>query len=82
MNGWKKSDGAPVMNRDLWELLLERIRLLRSTRCQKISFWLVPREQNEVADRMAKYAATLGPRSRFGIPTPGNLPVLIDPSQR
>jgi ribonuclease HI len=81
MNGWRKSNGAPVKNQDLWELLLERQRELQSTRCQKISFWHIPREQNEGADRAAKYAATLAARPNFGILSAGNFPILIDPSQ-
>jgi ribonuclease HI len=80
-NGWKKSNGAPVKNQDLWELLLERLRELQSTRCQKISFWHIPREQNEEADRAAKYAATLAARPKFGIPSAGNFLILIDLSQ-
>ena len=44
-NGWRKSGGEPVKNRDLWELLLQRVRLLQSTRCTKILFWHVPRSQ-------------------------------------
>jgi hypothetical protein len=80
-NGWKKSNGAPLKNQDLWELLLERLRELQSTRCQKISFWHIPREQNEEADQAAKYAATLAAHPKFGIPSPDNFLVLVDPSQ-
>jgi hypothetical protein len=46
-----------------------------------MSFWHVPRDQNEEADRVAKYAATLAARHKFGIPSPDNFPVLVDPSQ-
>lgn len=78
-NGWKKSGGEPVKNQDLWELLLERVRILQSTRCRTISFWLVPRSQNESADQAAKYAATLPARPRFGIPR--GPPAVVDSSQ-
>jgi ribonuclease HI len=37
-NGWRKSNGAPVKNQDLWELLLKRLREFQSTRCKSISF--------------------------------------------
>jgi ribonuclease HI len=80
-NGWKKSNGASVKNQDLWELLLERLRELQSTRCYSISFWHIPREQNKEADIVAKYAATLTARPKFGIPSPDNFPILVDPSQ-
>jgi len=78
-NGWKNIKGEQVRNQDLWELLLERIRILQSTRCTSISFWLVPRSQNVSADQAAKYAATLPARPRFGVP--GGLPVVVDTTQ-
>lgn len=67
-NGWIASDGSPVKNRDLWEELLARVRELLSRHCAKVSFWHIPRELNKDADRLAKYAATLKARPRFGVP--------------
>jgi ribonuclease HI len=80
-NGWKLSSGEGVKNRDLWEELLKRVRILQAKRCEKISIWHIPREQNVTADRGAKYASQLKTRPVFGVPTPGALPILVDASQ-
>ncbi|KAJ7356869.1 ribonuclease H-like domain-containing protein [Mycena albidolilacea] len=48
--------GEPgVLNRDLWELLSEKMGVLAEDGCE-VSFWAVPREWNQAADR----AASLG----------------------
>ena len=60
-NGWRHVDDHPVRSRDLWELLLERVRVLQCRRCAKVSFWRVSRKYN-LADDAAKYAATLPAR--------------------
>ena len=53
-NGWRKSDKKAVLNRDLWEALLELIKIHR------ISFiWVkghAGNKYNELADRLAKKA--------------------------
>lgn len=67
-NGWKSSSGDDVKNRDLWEVLLARVRVLLSEHCAKVSFWHITRDLNGEADRLARYAATLKARPRFGIP--------------
>jgi ribonuclease HI len=81
MNGWKLSTGQPVKNRDLWEELLKRFRLLQAERCENVSLWHIPREQNESADNAAKYAAQLKARPVFGVPAPTAMPILVDASQ-
>ncbi|PVH87870.1 ribonuclease H-like protein [Cadophora sp. DSE1049] len=68
-NGWRSSDGNAIKNQDLWEELLARVRELLSRHCAKVSFWHIPRELNEDTDRLAKYAATLKARPRFGVPS-------------
>jgi ribonuclease HI len=54
-NGWKNSLGRPVANRDLWEMLLAKLRVMES-RGVLVQFWQIPREWNE-ADAYAKQAA-------------------------
>ncbi|KAH7382944.1 ribonuclease H-like domain-containing protein [Cadophora sp. MPI-SDFR-AT-0126] len=68
-NGWRSSDGKAVKNQDLWEELLARVRELLSRHCAKVPFWHIPRRFNGDADRLAKYAATLKARPRFGVPS-------------
>jgi ribonuclease HI len=53
--GWKNSLGRPVANRDLWEMLLAKLRVMES-RGVLVQFWQIPREWNE-ADAYAKQAA-------------------------
>ncbi|KAJ7823595.1 ribonuclease H-like domain-containing protein, partial [Mycena olivaceomarginata] len=52
---WTKSSGMQVLNQDLWELLSEKMGVLAEDGCE-VSFWAVPREWNQAADR----AASLG----------------------
>ncbi|KAK0113839.1 hypothetical protein ONS95_014086 [Cadophora gregata] len=80
-NGWRSSYGTVVKNQDLWKELLARVRELLSQQCAKVSFWRISRELNGDADRLAKYAATLKARPRFGVPAAGALQILVDPSQ-
>ncbi|PMD22565.1 ribonuclease H-like protein [Hyaloscypha hepaticicola] len=80
-NGWKLSSGETVKNQDLWEELLKRFRCLQAERCENISIWHIPREQNDTADRGAKYAAQLKARPVFGVPAPNSMPILVDASQ-
>ncbi|XMA08889.1 hypothetical protein WAI453_001680 [Rhynchosporium graminicola] len=80
-NGWLRSCGKPAKNQDLWKLLLERCRTLQTKKSQEIAFWHIPREENETADSVAKYATTRPPRLKFGVPLSGNMPIFIDPSQ-
>jgi ribonuclease HI len=80
-NGWKLNTGERVKNRDLWEELLKRVRALQADRCEKISIWHIPREQNRTADRGAKFASKLKARPEFGVPAPGSHTVLVDASQ-
>ena len=80
-NGWKLSSGEEAKNRDMWEELLKRMRALQADRCEKISFWHIPREQNATADRGAKFASQLKARPEFGIPPPSSHTILVDASQ-
>ncbi|RYP21673.1 hypothetical protein DL765_002134 [Monosporascus sp. GIB2] len=51
-NGWLTTKKTPVANRDLWELLLKRVAYL-DTLGVTVDWWLVPRKENEDADRLA-----------------------------
>lgn len=61
VNGWLKNEwntrqGKRVMNKDLWECLLDEIK--RLDECgMKVRFWKIPRELNQDADRYAKESA-------------------------
>jgi ribonuclease HI len=80
-NGWKLSSGEETENQDLWEELLKRVRALQANRCEKISIWHIPREQNATADRGAKFASQLKARPEFGVPPLGSHTILVDASQ-
>lgn len=51
--GWMTGKKTPVKNRDLWELLLQRIEDLPL----RVLFWRIPRDWNRLADAGAKAAA-------------------------
>lgn len=57
LNGWKTSGGSPVKNRDLWEMLLGKLKDLEG-KGFLVQFWWIPREWNE-ADAYAKHAAAM-----------------------
>ncbi|KAJ5263839.1 hypothetical protein N7478_011444 [Penicillium angulare] len=53
-NGWKNAKGLPVANSDQFkkiELLIDYLE-----RYISVKFWIVPREQNKMADSLAKAA--------------------------
>ncbi|KAJ6508470.1 ribonuclease H-like domain-containing protein [Mycena sanguinolenta] len=54
--GWLTSSRKPVQNRDLWELLNKCLGKCADGGCE-VSFWVVPREWNQRADRAAREAA-------------------------
>jgi ribonuclease HI len=55
-NGWKKANGSPVKNQDLWLDLLRCISNLNQQGAE-VLFWRIPREQNVLADEKAKEGA-------------------------
>ena len=57
-NNWRTRRGTPAKNKDLWELLLKELDKW-SEKGMLILFWHIPREQNTLADRLAKEAAEL-----------------------
>jgi ribonuclease HI len=56
-NDWCKTDGSKAANRDLWKYLLRLFKLYGMHGCE-VMIWHIPREQNQLADRFAKFAAT------------------------
>jgi ribonuclease HI len=57
-SGWKKTNGRPVKNRDLWLELLRCISKLSQDGVE-VLFWRIPREQNMLADEKAKEGARM-----------------------
>lgn len=53
--GWTTEAGSPVMNKDLWEMLLAKLEVL-DDRGVMVKFWQIPRELNE-ADSLAREGA-------------------------
>ncbi|KAK8075997.1 hypothetical protein PG994_003269 [Apiospora phragmitis] len=52
-NGWQTSSGTPVANKPIWQLLAGCMDDF-DKKGVGIHFWLVPREANQVADRLAR----------------------------
>ncbi|KAJ6506469.1 ribonuclease H-like domain-containing protein [Mycena vulgaris] len=57
-DGWCTAAGRPAANHDLWETLSEVLGAYASGGCE-ISFWMVPRGLNTLADAAAKAAIEL-----------------------
>ncbi|KAJ5281650.1 hypothetical protein N7478_007022 [Penicillium angulare] len=55
-NGWWRSPGNPVEDRDLWEWLLREMDRLAKMGIS-VEYWHISRKLNEIADRHAKIAA-------------------------
>jgi len=64
-SNWKTACGTDVLNKDLWEVLDDRVHRVANQGAQ-VLFWLIPREWNE-ADKYAKQAAVRFPHSRPGL---------------
>ncbi|KAI8813974.1 ribonuclease H-like domain-containing protein [Cladochytrium replicatum] len=53
---WRTANRMPVANQDLWEKLLARVQYFEKGNIP-VKFWLIPREWNTMADRLAKAGA-------------------------
>ncbi|KAI0125142.1 ribonuclease H-like domain-containing protein [Xylariales sp. AK1849] len=51
-NGWTNARGRPLVNRDLFQKLVQQVRTLRGLGVY-VQFWHVPREDNKEADDLA-----------------------------
>ena len=65
-NGWRTCNGTPVVNRDLWELLLTTILDLAKW-SGTVKFWRIPRALNTVADGAAKMACNMETPDSYSI---------------
>lgn len=54
-NGWLTAKKTPVKNRDLWEEMISAVDVLGNFGVH-VDFWLVPREENQAADYLARKA--------------------------
>ena len=66
MNGWKTAKGGDVVNRGLFEELLEQVEKLEDTGVT-VLFWHVRREFNGEADRLANLALDDWERGRADV---------------
>lgn len=57
MNGWKNSKGSRPANLDLFQALDAAVQLEEQKQPVCIGFWLIPRQNNVIANRLAKRAA-------------------------
>ncbi|KAJ7677935.1 RNase H domain protein, partial [Mycena polygramma] len=57
-NRWRTASGQPIANRDLWEALSEAMGSCAAGGCE-VSFWMVPREWNTLADAAAAAGSQL-----------------------
>ncbi len=51
-NDWKTATNTPVKNRDLWRKIICAVTGLEALGAV-VQFWLVPREENKDADKLA-----------------------------
>lgn len=61
---WKTSRGKAVLNQDLWKELIKELNKWRDLGLE-VSFWKIPRELNEEADRFAKAGAEMPPDQKW-----------------
>lgn len=59
-NGWRTSQGQPVMNQDLWEEILHKVGEL-AHKGTRLCLWKIKREYNDLADALAKEGAKKEP---------------------
>jgi ribonuclease HI len=53
-NGWKNAKGQPIANSTYFQLIERLIEILEKD--LSVKFWIVPREQNKIADSLATSA--------------------------
>ncbi|KAJ7155801.1 putative ribonuclease H [Mycena filopes] len=63
-NNWRTAGGKKAANRDLWQALSNLMGIYANGGCE-ISFWIVPRDQNTLADVAAKAAGTLDAQEEY-----------------
>lgn len=63
-NGWKKSEGGPVLNQDLWTALLQLVTEFKY-RGVTVYFWHIRRELNKDAKWQARQGAKLPAHARY-----------------
>jgi ribonuclease HI len=63
-NGWCTSSGKQAANRDLWEALSEAMGCCADGGCE-VSFWMVSRKWNTLADAAAKAAIQLESAAQY-----------------
>jgi len=64
---WKKTNGRPVANSDLWRVLDSKFRRLLKSQIQ-VLFWKIPRDYN-LADKYARQAVVSAPHCRSDLST-------------
>lgn len=67
-NHWRGSGGQTPKNLDLFQLLMEAVEFAEEDFDVRVKFWWIPRECNELADKLAR----AGARDAEPLPTPSS----------